>query len=273
MPQPADAAAPAVLALPIERIRPGAGQARSRFDAAAIAELAASIAVNGVIQPVVVQGDAEAGYRLLAGERRWRAAQKAGLASLPAILRNDLNEDDATVLGLIENLQRESLGLMDTAHGLARLYEAHGLTHEQMAQRIGKSRVYVTNYLRLRQLAPAVQQIVDEAGLSLGHAKILAGLAPPRQLALARRAAQSGLSVRALERSARDEAAAKPEPPPADHGMAELERGLSELVGNRVEIRYDADRRRGSLSIAFHDLDEFDGLLERLGYRAEPGSG
>lgn len=258
-----------VVEVPLELIRPGSAQARTYFDDAALTELAASIARSGVVQPVVVAGDRDTGFRLLAGERRWRAAQRAGLRTLPAVIRNDLAQDEAAVLGLIENLQRESLNVMDTAHGLARLCEEHGLTHDAVARRIGKSRVYVTNYLRLRQLAAPAQQLLNEGALQLGHAKILAGLQTPQQIALGRKAAARGWSVRQLEQAARS----ADTPPPAsarpDSAMAELETKLSDHVGNRVRIDYDADKRRGELRIAFHDLDEFDGLLARLGYRAD----
>lgn len=256
-----------VVTLAIELIRPGPSQARTAFDEAGLAELAASIRTSGIIQPIVVCGDPEAGYRLLAGERRWRAAQRAGLDALPAIVRNDLGAAEAAVLGLIENLQRESLGVMDTAHGLARLCEEHALTHDAVARRIGKSRVYVTNYLRLRQLAAPVQQQLDAGQLQLGHAKILAGLDCARQIALARLAVARSMSVRQLENAARRGAdAPAPSATSVDHGMVELESRLAEHVGNAVSIDYDADRRRGELRIAFHDLDEFDGLLARLGY-------
>lgn len=263
---PGDSSQPRIVTLAIELIRPGATQARSVFDEQGLSELAASIAASGIIQPVVVHGDAR-GYQLLAGERRWRAAQRAGLTELPAIVRNDLGASEAAVLGLIENLQRESLGVMDTAHGLARLSADHGLTHEAIAHRIGKSRVYVTNYLRLRQLEAPVQQRLDAGELNLGHAKVLAGLAAARQIELAGHAAARGLSVRQLETAARRVGTGAGSSPKAvDNGMAELETQLADLVGNTVKIEYDPDRRRGELRIAFHDLDEFDGLLARLGY-------
>lgn len=250
----------------IDLIRPGKGQARTAFDKAALCELAASIAESGVVQPVVVSGDATHGYRLLAGERRWRAAQQAGLEQLPAIVRNDISEDSAVVLGLIENLQRESLGVMDTAHGLGRLCESFALTHDEVARRIGKSRVYVTNYLRLRALAEPVQDLIETGALQLGHAKILAGLDNGRQIALAREAADRAMSVRALEAAARRDAQPAPPAPKPDADMTELESRLAEHVGNTVRVHYDPDRRRGELRIAFHDLDEFDGLLAKLGY-------
>lgn len=259
-----------VVALPIEHIARDRNQARTRFDEDGLAELAASIAQSGVIQPVIVSGDAHAGYRLIAGERRWRAAQRAGLAELPAIVRNDLSGDQAAVLGLIENLQRESLGVMDTAHGLARLGESHGLTHDAIARRIGKSRVYVTNFLRLRQLAPSVQTLLDNGRLSIGHGKVLAGAPQGAQAELARRAVHERASVRQLERWVRAAGpeAAGPPVPDTDSGadLSALERALGEHLGNRVAIRYEPDRRRGELRIAFHDLDEFEGLLARMGY-------
>lgn len=256
-----------IMALAIELIRPGPAQARTAFDEAGLTELADSIAALGIIQPVVVRGDQSQGYELLAGERRWRAAQRAGLAELPAIVRNDLDIAEAAVLGLIENLQRESLGVMDTAHGLARLSDEHRLTHDAIAGRIGKSRVYVTNYLRLRQLAAPVQARLEANELNLGHAKVLAGFSPARQIELASLAATRRLSVRQLESAAKRAEAPDTRPvASADPAMQTLQNQLSDLVGNTVRIDYDADRRRGELRIAFHDLDEFDGLLTRLGY-------
>ena len=267
---PPSADAGTVSRLPIEWIRRDPEQARTSFDEAGLAELAESIAASGVIQPVIVTGDARSGYRLIAGERRWRAAQRAGLAELPAIVRNDLSPTAAGVIGLIENLQRESLGVMDTANGLARLAMDHGLTHEDIAERIGKSRVYVTNYLRLRQLAPAVQGLLDARQLSLGHAKVLAGLATPQQTELARRAVARRASVRQLEKWVRhaEPAAAGPPAPDSDSGadLGAMERALAEHLGNSVSIKFSPDARKGELRIAFHDLDEFDGLLARLGY-------
>ncbi len=267
--QPEDAAlAPErVVRLPLDLITTGAFQARRRFQDDALDELAASIAESGVIQPVVVRGNRETGYTLLAGERRWRAAARAGLHELPAIVRNDLADDQAAILGLIENLQRESLGVIDTARGLQSLCAAHGLTHDAVAERIGKSRAYVSNYLRVLRLAEPVQALLEDGRLSLGHAKVLAGLDSTTQLRLARRAADTATSVRALEQQARD--AAQHHPAPAqtpDPALADLEQRLSAHLGNAVRIRYTPAARRGQLRIDFHDLDEFDGLLARLGF-------
>jgi len=262
-----------VVHIPLDLISPGDFQARREFAQAALTELAQSIAESGVIQPVVVRGRRQSGYTLLAGERRWRAAARAGLQEVPAVIRNDLGEDQAAILGLIENLQRESLSLLDTARGLQNLSNGHNLTHDMIAARIGKSRVYVTNYLRVLQLAAPVQELLQRGQLSLGHAKILAGVDMPRQLQLARTAADRNLSVRALERLARKAVPANTTPAACDNNgkdtdLADLEQRLSTHLGNAVHIRYRPDTRCGQLRIDFHDLDEFEGLLAQMGFNA-----
>lgn len=258
-----------VVSIPVDLIAPGIHQARRQFAEAALDELAASIVQSGVIQPVVVCGDRKSGYTLLAGERRWRAAARAGVHELPAIVRNDLSDDEAAIVGLIENLQRESLGIMDTARGLHSLSNSHGLTHDAVATRIGKSRAYVSNYLRILALAEPVQTLLDAGELSLGHAKVLAGIDGQKQAALARHAASRQLSVRALERLARQQAEPAQRKRAATVGnpdLSTLEHDLSAHLGNNVHISYAAERRHGQLRIDFHDLDEFDGLLARLGF-------
>lgn len=258
-----------IVNIPLDLITPGEFQARRRFDTAGLDELAASIAESGVIQPVIVRGRPETGYTLLAGERRWRAAARANVHVVPAIVRNDLSAQQAAVLGLIENLQRESLGVIDTALGLHSLSETHNLTHDAIAERIGKSRVYVTNYLRVLKLSEPVQTLLDQGRLSLGHAKVLAGVNPASQEQLARRAAATGMSVRALEQAARRLAQAATttrQEQSRDPALADLEQRLSAHLGNTVHIHYAPERRHGELRIDFHDLDEFDGLLARFGF-------
>lgn len=249
--------------LPIDLIRPGTGQARRYFDPQRITELAESIRESGVVQPVVVRG-IDNGYELLAGERRWRAAQRAGLHEIPAVIRNDLSDAEAMVLGLIENLQRESLTPMEAAAGLRELGELFTLTHEEIGERIGKSRAYVTNHLRLLKLAPPVQVLVNEGHLSLGHAKILAGLMPVDQIHWAGEVVSGGLSVRALEKqlSRRDAPARKPAARSGD--FAALERRIGDRLATPVVLKSDAGGK-GELRIRFHSLDELDGILERLG--------
>jgi len=256
--------------LPIDLIRPGTYQARRSFDPERIAELAASIRESGVVQPVVVRS-LDDGYELLAGERRWRAAQQAQLHEIPAILRDDLSDDEAMVLGLIENLQRESLTPIEAAAGLQFLADHYELTHAEAAKRIGKSREYVSNYLRLLKLAEPVQKLVNERLLTLGHAKALAGLPAAMQPGMAMDAVSGGWSVRVLEsrcRAALKDRTAGERAPRRDAQWQALERELTEALGNKVAI--DFDGARGELRVAFHSLDEFDGILERLGVRT-PG--
>ena len=253
--------------LPIDLIRPGSFQARRYFDPRALEELAGSIRESGVVSPVVVRSKGS-GYELLAGERRWRAAQLAGLHEIPAIVRNDLSDAEAHVVGLIENLQRESLTPIETAAGLKQLGELFGLTHEQMGERIGKSREYVTNYLRLLNLAPPVQALVNEGLLSLGHAKVLAGLPVDEQGRWAALVVEKNLPVRQLERRVSGAArgpALPPRPKAAD--WRALERRLSDQLGYAVTLSADKGGR-GELRVKFHSLDELDGLLERIGYDA-----
>lgn len=263
-PNPPAKPAQTVRAVPIDLIRPGSQQARRSFDAGALAELAESIRESGIVQPLVLRTRVW-GYEILAGERRWRAAQQAGLHEVPALLRDDLSEDEAYVLGLIENLQRESLTPMEAAAGLRRLGELHTLTHEEIAQRIGKSRVYVTNVLRLLNLDPAVQTLVDEGHLSLGHAKVLAGLAADAQKRWAGEVIGRGLTVRTLERRVARSRRGQPARPAKPADWRRLERELSDLLGFAVELKADK-AGQGELRVAFHSLDELDGLLARLGY-------
>ncbi len=249
----------------VDLIQPGETQARKRFEPERLAELAASIRESGIVQPLVLRRRGRV-YELLAGERRWRAAQMAGLHEVPAVIRDDLDDDAAHVLGLIENLQRESLSPIETAEGLRRLGEAFALTHEAIGSRIGKSRAYVTNFLRLLSLAPAVREQVDSGVLSLGHAKILAGLPQTEQLGWAGLCAREHLTVRALERRLAA-AVTLPVVPARRDEWSRLAQALSEQLGYPAEFRNTADDK-GELRIRFHSLDELDGLLARIGYKA-----
>jgi ParB family chromosome partitioning protein len=257
----------AIKDVPIDLIRPGSQQARRFFDADALRELAESIRESGVVQPIVLRTQVW-GYELLAGERRWRAAQQAGLHEIPAIIRDDLSDNEAFVVGLIENLQRESLSPMEAASGLKRLAEVFGLTHEQVGDRIGKSREYVSNYLRLVNLAPPVQTLVNEGHILLGHAKVLASLPLQDQMHWADQIIRHKLTVRALERKlsdARDQKIVFRPGKPSD--WQTLERDVSDLLGCVASV--EADKKgRGELRIKFHSLDELDGVLEKIGYRA-----
>lgn len=250
----------------IDQIRPGRHQMRRHFDPDAIAGLAESIRQSGVIQPVVVRAQ-ESGYELLAGERRWRAAQQAGLHSVPAVIRDDVSDDEALILGLVENLQRESLNPMETAHGLKVLAEQMQLTHEQAAQRIGKSRVYVTNFLRLLNLCPQVQQWLDQGQLSMGHARALAGIPQSHQPRWAQDCIQGQWSVRQLELRLR-----KPPTQSAKVGSQSdwdrLRKALEDHLNAKVNLEGNA-AGKGALTVHFHNFDELDGLLQRLGFDQE----
>lgn len=254
--------------VPVDLIRPGSQQARRQFPAESLEELARSIRESGVIQPVVLRTRVW-GFELLAGERRWRAAQLAQLHEVPAIVRDDLDDDEAFVLGLIENLQRESLSPMEAAAGIRRLGDLFELTHEQIGLRIGKSREYVSNYLRLLQLNDAVQTLVDQGHLHLGHAKVLAGLPAEQQLHWAEAVIRGKLSVRQLERrvgaSRRLKRSFKPEKP---SDWRRLEQQLSDLLACPVTVQADG-KGKGELRVRFHSLDELDGVLARIGYANE----
>ena len=255
--------------VPVDLIRPGSQQARRYFDPDALSELAESIRESGVVQPIVLRSTIW-GYELLAGERRWRAAQQAGLHEIPAVIRDDLSDTEAFVIGLIENLQRESLTPMETAAGLKRLGETFELTHEQIGARVGKSREYVSNHLRLLNLAPPVQSMVNEGLVSLSHAKVLAGVPMAEQGLLAVQVATQGISVRALERRV---AAARRKligdslvfMPAKPSDWKVLERELAEFFGYPVVVQAAKDGK-GELRVKFHSLDELDGILQRIGY-------
>lgn len=252
--------------IPIEQIRPGSNQARRVFDDAGIDELAASLASSGMVQPIVLR-TIDGGFELLAGERRWRAAQRAGMHRVPAIVRDDLDAVDAQILGLVENLQRESLRPMETAAGLRRLADLLGLTHDEVGRRVGKSRVYVTNFLRLLTLCDAVAAEVDAGTLSMGHARCLVGLDADVQQRLARECVQQNWSVRQLERAAGKARGPATRPsPPRPVEWQRLERALGEHLACPVRVEADS-KGSGELRLRFFSLDELDGLLERVGYR------
>ena len=257
---------PTIKSIPVDLIRPGSNQARRHFDQGALAELARSVGESGVIQPIVVRTTVW-GFELLAGERRWRAAQLAGIHQIPAVVRDDLSESEAHVLGLIENLQRESLSPIETAAGLKRLADSFELTHDEIGDRIGKSREYVSNYLRLLNLEDRVATLVNEGHILLGHAKVLAGLEPGEQIRFADDVIRQKLTVRQLERRVSQHRNPRPlfgVGKPGD--MERLERELSDLVGSPVAISMEKTGH-GELRISFHNLDELDGVLSRLGYR------
>ena len=260
----------ALLDIPVSAIRANPHQPRTSFDEEGLASLTASIREVGVLQPVLVRVLSEDAFELIAGERRWRAARRAGLPTIPAIVR-DASDVHSVEQALIENLHREDLNPLEEAGAYQQLIEDFGLTHEQLSTRVGKSRVTITNTLRLFQLPPAVQKLVGEGQLSAGHARALLGT-PDRafQEALARKAVSEQLSVRAVEESvrARNELGGTPETPGASApaklrppGILELEELLSTHLDTRVKVNLGP--RKGRVLIEFATLED----LERI-YRA-----
>ena len=252
--------------LPVGAIKPGKYQPRTRMDEASLAELAASIKVRGVIQPIVVRPVGPAQYEILAGERRWRAARLAGLEHVPAVVR-EVPDEAALGIGLIENIQREDLNPLEEANGLKRLIDEFKLTHEEAARAVGRSRAGVTNLLRLIELAPAVQAMLLDGRIDMGHARALLALSKARQVELAEQVAAKGLSVRETERlvqlAARPPSKAKRAPARLDSDSRRLQEELSESLGATVHLK-PRGTGKGSVVIDYSSLDELSGIIKRL---------
>jgi ParB family chromosome partitioning protein len=254
--------------LPIADIVPHPGQPRRRFEEAALGELAASIAARGVIQPVIVTPHGTGKWQLVAGERRWRAAQRAQLHEIPAIIR-DLSDREVTALALIENLQREDLNPIEEARAYHRLSEDDGLTQAEIATLVDKSRSHVANLQRLLALPEPVIELVEEGKLSMGHARALIGA--EGALELAAKAVASHMSVRELERLVRKGSAqAAPRrargarDPETTADIAAVQSHLEEFLGLSVRINTDADPRSGAVTIRYRTLDQLDLICQRL---------
>jgi ParB family transcriptional regulator, chromosome partitioning protein len=255
--------------LPVSAIEPLPGQPRKRFDEAALEELAASISQRGVIQPVIVRPLAGGRYQLVAGERRWRAAQKARLHEIPALVR-ELDEREVMALALIENLQREDLNPVEEGRAYQRLAESEGMSQAEIASLVDKSRSHVANLQRLLQLPDPVLELVEEAKLSMGHARALIG--HPDAVMLGARAVRDNLSVREVEslvrRSNGREPARRqariPRDPAKDADIAAVQRHLEEFLGLTVRIKTDDDPRSGAVTIRYRTLDQLDLICQRL---------
>ena len=254
--------------LPVDRLRPGKYQPRTQMDEGSLGELAASIRVQGIMQPILVRAvDGTPGaerYEIVAGERRWRAAQLAGLAEVPVLIRR-IPDEQALAMALIENIQRENLNPLEEAQGLQRLIDEFGLTHQQAADAVGRSRPTATNLLRLLQLTAAVQELLLSGKLDMGHARALLPLAGVQQVALAQRIAQKGLSVREAERLVQHllkPPKRSPEENP-DRDLLRLQEELSDGLGTNVAIRSNK-KGAGKVTIEFGSLDQLDGLISLL---------
>lgn len=251
--------------LSVAALKPGKYQPRTRMGQEALAELAQSIMVRGVIQPILVRPVSGTQYEILAGERRWRAAKMAGLNEVPVIIRQ-VTDDAALGIGLIENIQREDLNAMEEAAGIQRLVDEFKLTHEEAAKAVGRSRSAVTNLLRLLDLSQPVQDMVMEGKLEMGHARALLGLAKSRQVEVANQVAAKGLSVRETERLAR----ISTEGPKRGHAAKRvdpdtrrLQDELAEALGTAVSIKA-GKKGKGTLAIAYSSLDQLDQIVALL---------
>ncbi len=254
--------------LPIERLKPGKYQPRTRMDQESLDELAASIKAQGVMQPILVRAiDKTPGaerYEIVAGERRWRASQLAGLSEVPVLVR-DIPDEQALAMALIENIQRENLNPLEEAQGLQRLIDEFGLTHQQAADAVGRSRPAASNLLRLLQLSPPVQELLMSGKLDMGHARALLPLTGAQQIAAAQRIVQKGLSVREAERLVQQitNPARKPAEQPVDRDLLRLQEELADGLGANVQIKTNK-KGAGKVTIEFGSLEQLDGLLSRL---------
>lgn len=252
--------------LRVDYLQPGKYQPRTHMDQDSLNELAASIKAQGVMQPILVRPVDGGRYEIIAGERRWRASQLAGLHEVPVLVR-EIPDDAALAMSLIENIQRENLNPLEEAMGIQRLIDEFGMTHQQAADSVGRSRPAASNLLRLLHLAKPVQDLLMAGEIDMGHARALLPLAKASQVQLAHRISAKGYSVREAERLVQHElnppkqkaAAAKKE----DRDVVRLEEELADALGAQVKIKVSA-KGAGQIAIGFSSLDQLDGLLEKL---------
>jgi len=252
--------------LPVEKISKGEYQPRLSIDPDALQDLAESIKAQGVVQPVVVRRLDSGQYELIAGERRWRASQIAGLHTIPAIIR-EIPDQAAAAMSLIENIQREDLNPLEEALAMSRLIADFGLTHQQTADSVGRSRAAVTNLLRLIDLEEKTKELLDSRQLDMGHARALLALSGQEQIETALKVAKNELSVRETEKLVKkitagsDKAVKKPAKKALE--VQKLEERLSETLGAKVAIQYNT-KGKGKLVVEYNNLDELDGILEHI---------
>jgi len=253
--------------VPVDLLQAGKYQPRHDFHQESLEELANSIRAQGVVQPIVIRpvGDGDR-YEIVAGERRWRAAQLAGLHNIPAVIRR-VPDSAAIAMALIENIQRENLNPLEEAGALNRLIDEFEMTHQQAAEAVGRSRAAVTNLLRLLDLEPSVKAMVEKRLIEMGHARALLALKGGDQFAAARQVADRGLSVRETEKLVRQitESAKKPQPSKSkavDPDIRQFQTDLSEKLGAKVEIQHAGGK--GKLVIQYNSLDELDGILRHI---------
>lgn len=254
--------------LPVHALQPGKYQPRSLMDEAALQTLSESIATQGVMQPILVRAVANDQYEIIAGERRWRASQKAGLDEVPVIIR-DIPDESALAMALIENIQRENLNPLEEAQGIKRLIDEFEMTHEKAAQAVGRSRVAVSNLLRLLTLCEPVQEMLMNGQIEMGHARTLVGLEGAHQVILAERVMKDELSVREAEKMVRafnvdgSDAEAKTAEATQDPDVKSLEESLSEKLGAVVNIKSNK-AGKGTLKINYASLDQLDDIIAKI---------
>jgi len=250
--------------LPLDVIRPGRYQPRSVFDEDKLAELADSIRAQGVVQPIVVRPVGDGEFELIAGERRWRAAQIAGLDRIPAVVR-EVPDEVSVAMALIENIQREDLNPLEEATALRRLIDDFHMTHQEAADAVGRSRAAVSNLLRLLELMQEVKDMIDMRRIEMGHARALLSLDDALQVQAAREVVRKRLSVRETENLVRrlQQSLKQKGQRRVDPDILRLQNRMSEQLGARVRIQHQASGK-GRLVISYNSADEFDGILERL---------
>lgn len=256
--------------VPIEFIQPGKYQPRTYFAEESIAELSDSIKAQGIIQPVVLRSIADDRYEIIAGERRWRAAQLAGMEKIPAVIRK-VDDESAISMSLIENIQREDLNPLEEAMALQRLIDDFQFTHQEVAEAVGKSRSAVTNTLRLIQLAQPVAEMLVAGDLEMGHARALLTLEVTQQVEVAKQVVARALNVRQTEELVRAVGRTIDNPsvkPGQDADTRRLEQNLGQALGQPVHIRH-TKKGAGKLVISYGSLDELDGILSKMGYQTE----
>lgn len=248
--------------LKVSALKPGKYQPRTRMDKESLAELAESIKAQGVMQPVLVRPVSPGYYEIIAGERRWRAAQIAGLAEIPALVR-EVPDDAALAMSLIENIQRENLNPLEEAMGIQRLIKEFGMTHQVASQALGSSRSAVSNLLRLLNLPPPVQELLMQGKIDMGHGRALLSLSAATQIEIANLVVHKQLSVRETERLVhRIEHPAAKEPPKHDRDLLRLQENISTKLGAQVVIN-SRKKGKGTVVIHYSSLDQLEGILSR----------
>jgi ParB family chromosome partitioning protein len=254
----------------VDRIRPNPHQPRKEFEESSLDELAASIKSHGLLQPVLVRSSGS-GYELISGERRWRAAKKAGLRTLPAVVRADVSDEDMLELALVENVQRQDLDAIERAHGFAQMMTQLGLTQEQVAEKVGLQRATVTNHIRLLELPAEIQQAIGKGAVTMGHARAILGIAEePRRLELLRRIVREDLSVRRTEEIVREQrrpqapsSSTRAAPRAAPPWATDLEKRFRRRLGTKVTLN-PGPGDKGQIAIEYYSRSDLERLCDIL---------